>query len=915
MNIVITSEVLKAYSLCPRKAYLLMCGKERGTIHEYEQILIRNQFANQSRNLELLKQKYTNVYPYSVANFEKGYEFLIDANLSTDKFQANCSILTRVDNLSYEPTIFIGTHTINNTDKLSLIFAGYVLTEIHGKVPAVGHIVNMKGKSRRLKLEESQKALMPLLEPLQEWLNESSPREPPVILNKHCTICQFREQCRTKAIQEDSLSLLDRITSKAIRQYERKGIFTVKQLSFLFKPRKRKKRAKNPPPITHNVKLQALSIRTGKIYLEELPDIVRHNIEIYLDIEGVPDENFYYLIGLLVRKENKTLYHYFWADKVENEREIWGDFIDFISQYPDAIIYHYGSYESRAITKLLKRYGADTNLSIDKLLVNVNKQVYGKVYFPVYSNQLKEITRFIGARWSWIDASGIKSLVWRYYWGETFDEQYKSELITYNREDCQALQLLVDKLTVIKQSADILSEVDFTNRNKQKQKLNEVGQQVLKQFEAILEFAHFGYDKKKISFQKKGVETSETDQTKPKRKRPKRWKPKHLEIQRKAKRVVEVTPEPSDKICPRCNSDRTLETKIVVNRYIVDLSISKAGLKKTITKYDGLKFYCEDCKKNYNPSLIREYPKNQVYGHGFRAWVVHQRIALRLPYESILKASEEYFNEKISVTFPLYCLQTFSEFYSKTESQVLDNLLKSSFIHVDETRANIRGENWYVWVFANENYVIYKLTETRESTIVHDLLKGYQGILVSDFYSGYDSIDCQQQKCWVHLIRDLNKDLQANPFDQEFESFISAVRNLIIPIMESIQKYGLKQQKLIKFKEKVDIFYKRIIIDKYYRSDLVINYQKRFIRYKNSLFTFLDFDNIPWHNNTAERAIRPFAIQRETSKVPLQESVTRNYLTLLSIQQTCRFQNKSFFRFLISKNTDLDQFEMRTRKI
>ena len=217
MNVVITSDVLQAYSLCPRKAYLLMYSKERGILHEYEKILINSQLVNQSRNLELLKQKHNDVYPYSVSNLAKGYKFLIDANLAADKFQAYCSILTRINTLSYEPTVFIGTHTVNNTDKLSLMFAGHILTKIQGRSPEIGHIVNMKGESRRLRLEKSYKVLTPLLEPLQEWSNKSSPEEPPVILNKHCPLCQFREQCRAKAIQEDHLSLLDRITPKVIR--------------------------------------------------------------------------------------------------------------------------------------------------------------------------------------------------------------------------------------------------------------------------------------------------------------------------------------------------------------------------------------------------------------------------------------------------------------------------------------------------------------------------------------------------------------------------------------------------------------------------------------------------------------------------------------------------------------------------
>jgi hypothetical protein len=40
--------------------------------------------------------------------------------------------------------------------------------------------------------------------------------------------------------------------------------------------------------------------------------------------------------------------------------------------------------------------------------------------------------------------------------------------------------------------------------------------------------------------------------------------------------------------------------------------------------------------------------------------------------------------------------------------------------------------------------------------------------------------------------------------------------------------------------------------------------------------------------------------------------VAPQYLLLLAISQTCRFQGKSFLKFLLSKETDLDSFR-RTR--
>src|SRR5437016_14604167 len=63
----------------------------------------------------------------------------------------------------------------------------------------------------------------------------------------------------------------------------------------------------------------------------------------------------------------------------------------------------------------------------------------------------------------------------------------------------------------------------------------------------------------------------------------------------------------------------------------------------------------------------------------------------------------------------------------------------------------------------------------------------------------------------------------------------------------------------------------------------------------------------------AERAIRQLAVQRKISG-SFSKRVAQQYLLLLAISQTCRFQGKSFLKFLLSKETDLDSFR-RTRPI
>jgi predicted RecB family nuclease len=907
MTGVITDEILVASFLCLRKGYLLLFSDERGQLHEYQQILEKSRLYMQQKYLDSIRQN-PDTYLYSAVNIEKEFKFLVNAHLVVGNLQADCSLLSKIDAHTCEPTLFVGTHNISETDKLRIAFIGHVLGEIQGKPPTYGYIVTITGKSYKVKLLQNRKNLTNLLNTLQGWTtNARSIDEPPVVINKHCQLCQFRLACEFKAVQEDNLSLLTGVTPRIVRRYERKGIFTVKQLSYLFKPRRRKKRAKRPPPSVHNIELQALAIRTGRIYIQELPTVMHQEIELFLDIESVPDQDLHYLIGLLICNGEESTYCPFWADEAGDEGKIWRLFLAKANQYPDAPIYHYGSYESRTVTKLAKRYATDVE-SLTKHMINIHKQIFGRLYFPVFSNRLKDVAGFCGAKWTEGNSSGLQSIVWRLMWETTHQDQYEDMLLTYNREDCEALKLLSDKLSNICSSAKTLPEVDFADDLKQQ--ISEVSETVSGQFKKILKFSQFEYDKSKIHFRQE-LESRASAQRKVNTRilASKKSHEKLAKIRSQAEQIVML---PSDRTCPQCGN-HLRPTKAISKRVIVDLALAKHGIEKTITEFSGNKSHCPKCQKDYAPPSIRKYPKNQVYGHNFESWVVYQRVALRLPYESIVELAFEQFDENFSITQIQEFLEKIAKYYALTEQQIVENLLKSPFIHVDETRANVQGASWYVWVFTDGKNVLFRLTETRETAIVQEFLARYDGVLIADFYGGYDAVNCKQQRCWVHLIRDLNDKLREYPFDKEYETFVLEIRDLIIPIMETVQQYGLKMNHLTQFIKQVDDFYMRVIIEKQYKSDLVCTFQKRFIRYRDSLFTFLELDEIPWNNNVAERAIRPFAKQRDIS-TSLQASVLRNYLALLGIRQTCRFQDKSFFKFLFSGEVDLENFSTGTHK-
>ncbi len=233
---------------------------------------------------------------------------------------------------------------------------------------------------------------------------------------------------------------------------------------------------------------------------------------------------------------------------------------------------------------------------------------------------------------------------------------------------------------------------------------------------------------------------------------------------------------------------------------------------------------------------------------------------------------------------------------------------------MDETKVSVRGVTNYVWAFANINTVYYMHTTTREGSFLREKLSTFNGVLVSDFYTAYDSIACVQQKCLIHLIRDLNDDILKNPFDLQIKTLGKDFTALLTPLIGSIDKYGLKKRHFHKYKKLVQNFFKKLQTMEC-DSELARNYQRRFVKYKEKLFSFLDYDGVPWNNNNAEHAIKRFVFLRNVINGLSTEARIKEYLVLLSICETLRLRNMSFLKFLISGSLSIDEYQASIKKV
>jgi predicted RecB family nuclease len=915
----ITPDLFEAYLKCPTKCWL-RATDEPSAGNTYPQWVKAQNHSYRMSETRRLVAEFPNdeivlspdMETFNAPKWRLASGLTVQVQMDSSALESELHALERVPNegrskpAQFIPIRFVFTNKLGTDDKLVLAFDAFVLSRSLGRKISLGKIIHgddhvaLKVKTPALTGEVRKR-----LEAIAALLSNSAP--PDLVLNRHCIECEFQTRCRKLAIEKDDLSLLDSMTEKERWKLQSKGIFTVTQLSYTFRPRKRSRRSANKEE-RHYHSLKALGIREKRIHIVGSPDLKLNGTPIYLDVEGLPDRDFYYLIGARVRCGDLVQQHSFWAENTTEEKEIWNRFLNILATVQHPVLVHYGSYERSFLKRMCERYGGPAADSIvDQALkspVNLLPFLFCKIYLPTYSNRLKDTAAYFGATWQSPNITGIQTIALRCEWERTRSVRLKEGLLAYNQDDCAALELLSLEMKKLIAESGSRPDIDFAYTPKKV--ATKSGSGIHLALDGLLKIAWLDYSRNKIKLHKSGVDTSPTPIISSVRQKLARRK-----LPTSGGQVIRV---PRKRKCPRHPEHPTMLRPSSKDREhaLLDIAFMKTGCRKTIVRYRGKQSYCPYCGSKYPPPQVKEV-RQQRHGEGFHAWVAYLRVALRLSLRLVAKFTLDLFHEDISLGTIEAFFQKTADSHEPTEELLLKRILQSPAIHVDETKINILGVHQQVWGITNGRDVVFRLTETRETGFLQGLLNGYQGVLVSDFYGGYDAITCRQQKCLVHLIRDLNDDLWNNPFNAEYEQFVAAVRDLLVPIVEDIERYGLKALHLRKHRKRVDCFYRDTMDVLSGQQEILSKYKKRFERYRDSMFNFLDGDEIPWNNNAAERALRHLAVQRKISG-DFSEKGARRYLRLLAIAQTCRFQNKSFLGFLLSGLKDVDQYERKRRQ-
>ena len=403
------------------------------------------------------------------------------------------------------------------------------------------------------------------------------------------------------------------------------------------------------------------------------------------------------------------------------------------------------------------------------------------------------------------------------------------------------------------------------------------------QFERIRELEQ----KVKEELKKRTEKFSKGNTSKKRKQRPGRKKG-HVGVTRKVpEHIDEIIEETLDK-CPDCHQElgEAIDVEEQVQEDIVPAYVR-------VRKYRQHTYCCEHCQKK----VIAPYHPEHVPKGYLGANVLIQAAILKyyhcLPYRKICELFEDMANLKVSPGGLSQALVRISQWLGVEKDQILEAIRGSPQVHADETGWRLDGKKSWVWAFVNKRLAYYHVDRSRGRKVLKEILgEEFKGTLISDFYSVYLKLPYRMQKCLVHLLRDFHDCAKTN-HDEEFVKAYKKIKRIINDAIRLQSKHetipsGQYARLRVRIEDRLFDF-----MAFGYKNKNLQRLSKRFAQSWLDMLRFLKDPSLPWHNNLAERLIRPNVIYRNRSFGNRSSQGAEAHGTMMSLIQTLQLQNKN----------------------
>jgi hypothetical protein len=380
--------------------------------------------------------------------------------------------------------------------------------------------------------------------------------------------------------------------------------------------------------------------------------------------------------------------------------------------------------------------------------------------------------------------------------------------------------------------------------------------------------------------------------------------------------------KPDMDACPSCGNDLTIASEKV--RYVVE-SIP-ATLK--VTKIIKQSCKCSICnpKDNhiYYPLSTSLFP-GSIMTHSFASFIAYHKYELGIPFEHLSRHIKETLDIEISKQNLAFYMAKVANILKPIYHTMKEDLLHNQVgvIHADETTLSIskrpesdkERKKSYVYVYTSSYYdrqiAIYDFHESRAIDRTAAWLSDYEGVIVCDDFKGYtklkkDNPKIKLQRCFAHVRRRFADIVKTLPEENHSSSYAKKILDVIGQLfhLESLykkEKLNAKDILIRRNKEHPPILkeLEELLFNHVYKPgsalEGAVNYAKNIW---SDLSTYLSSGYIEISNNIAERAVKPFVINRKVFMTSGSYDGARYTTLLFSIIRTARMNDLNVSRYL-----------------
>ena len=308
--------------------------------------------------------------------------------------------------------------------------------------------------------------------------------------------------------------------------------------------------------------------------------------------------------------------------------------------------------------------------------------------------------------------------------------------------------------------------------------------------------------------------------------------------------------------------------------------------------YRKRRYYCRACRKVVTGIGEGEQARGRI-GPLAKTLAAYLKYQVKVSDRDIHKIFSELFGLKFTVGAVLGFRNQLRIRLEPVYEDLVRKIRRSRVVHADETGWKMNGKSHWLWSFSNKKTAICRIDKSRGGKVPGIILgETYKGTLITDFYAAYNkTVSGAKQRCLVHLLRDIKRVKECLPEDDAVQRFCNRLKALIFEAVElsqnrkslKIADYARKRKKILESFEDLQLTDPG--------NKIVQRFVKRLDRHRKECLTFLDHPDIPWHNNHAERMIRPNVLLRKITFGNRSIEGLKNHNVLMSIIQTAKLNH------------------------